>query len=256
MQRKLFSLIVLSLLLAACSGQAALTQPTATQSAEVAQGSQVKPALAPSQTPQAAAEFTPTAVSQTQANTTAQTTGGVTLFEINPDESQVNYEVNETFFSQGNVIATAIGVTKQITGQVSIDYTNPQNSTVGTITIDISQFTSDSNRRDNAIRDRWLESSNYPLAAFTPTSIEGLPAVGEEGVDYPLKITGDLTVKETTQPVTFDATIRLEGDRLVGTATTTLLMSDYGVGPISIAGILETQDEVKLTLIFVAYPAQ
>ena len=131
-----------------------------------------------------------------------------------PQELQVNYEVGETFLDQGNVFATAIGITKGISGDVTIDYTNPQNSTIGTITVDISQFTSDSNRRYNAIRDRFLELSRFPLATFTPTSIEGLPAVGEEGVDYPLKITGDLSVKETTKQVTFDATIRLDGDTL------------------------------------------
>ena len=175
-------------------------------------------------------------------------------FSIVPQESQVNYEVGETFLDQGNVFATAIGITKGISGDITIDYTNPQNSSIGTITVDISQFTSDSNRRDNAIRDRFLESSRFPLATFTPTSIEGLPAVGEEGVDYPLKITGDLSVKETTKQVTFDATIRLEGDTLTGSATTTLLMSDFAVGPISIAGILETQDEVKLSFSFTARP--
>jgi hypothetical protein len=47
-------------------------------------------------------------------------------------------------------------------------------------------------------------------------------------------------------------TARIEGDTLVGTATTTILMSEYGVGPITLAGILGTEDEVKITLTFVA----
>jgi polyisoprenoid-binding protein YceI len=85
-----------------------------------------------------------------------------------------------------------------------------------------------------------------------PTKIEGLPESGEEGVDYPLTITGDLTIKEVTKEVTFEAVIRLEGDTLTGTATTTILMSDFGVGPISILGILNTEDEVVLTLDFIA----
>jgi polyisoprenoid-binding protein YceI len=177
-------------------------------------------------------------------------------FQIVPDESQVTYEVAETFIDEGNVFNVAIGVTKQVSGEVMIDYANPQNSSIGPITIDISQFTSDSNRRDNAIRDRFLESAKFPTATFTVTKIEGLPATGEEGVDYPLKITGDLTVKETTKSVTFATTVRLEGETLTGTATTTILMSDFGVGPISIAGILETQDEVKIKIDFVARPAQ
>jgi polyisoprenoid-binding protein YceI len=173
-------------------------------------------------------------------------------FAIVPGESQVSYQVGETLFNQGNVFNLALGVTPQVSGDILIDNSNPKNSTIGPITVDISKFTSDSTLRDNQIRRNWLESSTFPLAIFTPTSIEGLPNVGAENTDYSLRITGDLTVHDVTQPVTFDATIRLSGDTLTGTATTTILMSSFGVGPISIGGILETQDEALLTLTLVA----
>jgi len=169
-------------------------------------------------------------------------------FSIIPGESQVTYEVGETFLNQGNAFNLAIGTTPQVSGDIFINFTNPQNSTIGTITVDISLFTSDSTRRDSRIRSDFLESEIYPLATFIPTLIEGLPGVGAEDVDYSLRITGDLTIREVTRPVTFGATIRLSGDTLTGTATTTILMSEFGVGPISIAGILTTQDEALLTL--------
>lgn len=242
MQRVLLFLIVLAFALSACAAQ-----PSAT----------LVPTAMPTKDPviedPAPTATTSEAIPGVQA---AEPTRTVTTFQIIPGESQVTYEVGETFLSQGNVFNLAVGVTDQISGDVTIDYTNPQNSTIGTITIDVSQFTSDSNRRDNTIRDRFLESSKYPQATFTPTKIEALPSTGEEGVDYSLIVTGDLKVKDTTKEVTFDVTVRLEGDNLTGTATTTILMSDFGVGPISIGGILETQDEAKLTLTFVARPAQ
>ena len=96
------------------------------------------------------------------------------------------------------------------------------------------------------------KSSRFPIARFVPTNIEGLPDSYSAGQELTFKVTGDLTVKETTRPVTFDVTARIEGDTLVGTATTTILMSEYGVGPITLAGILGTEDEVKITLTFVA----
>jgi len=43
-----------------------------------------------------------------------------------------------------------------------------------------------------------------------------------------------------------------EGDSITGEASTVILMSDFGFGPISIGGILNTEDEVKLNFIFVA----
>ena len=87
---------------------------------------------------------------------------------------------------------------------------------------------------------------------FTPTEIEGLPEVIEPGVEYTITLRGDLTIRDTTRPIVFDAQVRQEGDTLTGQAVTTFLMSDYGFGPIDILGILKTEDEVKVTIDFVA----
>jgi polyisoprenoid-binding protein YceI len=178
---------------------------------------------------------------------------GVTVYRIVPEESKVTYEVNETFL-ENNRLGTAVGVTQGIEGEFQVDQANPQNSQLGTVTIDISQLTSDSGRRDNALRDRFLQSAQFPLAVFEPSSIEGFPAAVQEGVDIPLTISGDLTIREVTRPVTFDTVVRLESDRITGQALTTILMSDFGFGPISVAGMLNTEDEVKVTFDFVARP--
>jgi hypothetical protein len=49
-------------------------------------------------------------------------------------------------------------------------------------------------------------------------------------------------------------TAALRGDTLTGKATTTILLSQFGVGPISILSVLKTEDEAKITLEFVARP--
>jgi polyisoprenoid-binding protein YceI len=105
---------------------------------------------------------------------------------------------------------------------------------------------------DNAIRGRFLESSKYPNVTFTPTAIEGLPQSYQDGQEITFKVTGDLTIREVTKPVSFDVTATLSGDTLSGQAVTTILMSEFGFGPISIAGILNTEDQAKVTLNFVA----
>ncbi|NPV77293.1 MAG: hypothetical protein HPY59_13100 [Anaerolineae bacterium] len=179
---------------------------------------------------------------------------GKVVFKIAPGESEVQYEVGETFLNQNNRFAVAIGVTGQINGEIFADLANPPASTIGPISVDISQFKSDSSRRDNAIRQRFLESERYPIATFIPTEIEGLPASYQEGQDYTFRVTGDLTVRQVTLPVAFDIAARLQDNTLSGTATTNILMSDFGVGPISLAGILQTEDLVKLTFRFVARP--
>jgi polyisoprenoid-binding protein YceI len=179
---------------------------------------------------------------------------GVVIYKIIPGESQVSYEVGETFLNQNNRFALAVGMTKQIAGEITANKTDPAKSSIGPITVDISQFTSDRSQRDNAIRGHWLESGKFPQAVFTPTKIDSLPSAYTEGQDYTFKVSGDLKVREATKPVTFDVTARLKGDTLSGTAITSILMSDFGVGPISIGGMLNTEDKAKLTLQFIARP--
>jgi predicted lipoprotein with Yx(FWY)xxD motif/polyisoprenoid-binding protein YceI len=194
-------------------------------------------------------------------DTTGHAVGGVwavagmepAVFSIIPGESEVSYEVGETFLGD-NRFATAIGVTPQVEGKIMGDLANPRSVVLGPVEVDISQFKSDSDRRDNKIRSDFLESAEFPIATFEPTAIEGVPDAYTEGEPVNMLVTGDLTIKETTQPVTFEVTTQLEEGILTGEATTTILMSDFGVGPISIAGILETEDEVILTFNFVAQP--
>jgi polyisoprenoid-binding protein YceI len=145
-----------------------------------------------------------------------------------------------------------VGVTSAINGEIRVDRANPQNSQVGTITVDISAFTSDSERRDQAIRDRWLESARFPVVTFVPTSIEGLPASYTDGETLTIQVTGDMTVRETTRPATFEVTGQIQGDRMTGTATTGFNMSDFGFPAPDIAGMLKAEDAVKATLNFVA----
>jgi len=190
----------------------------------------------------------------TSVSTGAETSVITKVFRIVPGESQATYEVGETFLNQQNRFAVAIGMTTEINGEITAVLSNPPASTIGTVTVDISQLTSDSSRRDDAIRKRWLESATFPLAVFSPVKIEGLPDAYVEGEDYKFSVSGDLTVHEVTKPVVFSVTANLQGDSLSGIATSTVRMSDFGIGPISIAGILNTEDDVKLALNFVARP--
>lgn len=241
--RKLLMIAALSVfILAGCTSQTA-PSPTAPAAAAATQA-EVQPTEAPAADPTEAPLET-----QPQEPASASE-----LLELNlvPGESSVSYEVGETFFNQNNRFNVAVGTTTQLSGKINLDPANPQNSSIGTIEVDISQLQSDSGRRDNTIRDRFLESSRYPIATFVPSQIDGLPASYNEGETLNFKVSGDLTVHEVTKPVTFDVQATLANNELRGTATTMILMSDFGVGPIQMAGILGTEDEVKITMQFVA----
>jgi polyisoprenoid-binding protein YceI len=276
MKRLAFVFVLLSLILAACGGGTTTeTEPTPAEEAmtdedtapteeamtdeDTAPTEEATTEEEPAPTEEAMTEEepAPTEEAMTEEETesgdaTGETSADMVTYTIVPEESQVQYVVDEQFLREGVVDATAIGVTQEIQGDVMFDPENPQNSDVGTLTIDISAFTSDSERRDNAIRENWLESATYPIATFEPTSIEGLPETYTEGEEITLQITGDLTVRETTSQTTFETTGVIEGNEMRGTATTTVLMTDFGFEPPDIAGVLRAENEVDIIFDFVA----
>jgi polyisoprenoid-binding protein YceI len=259
MKKTILFIMLLIFSLTACAGGGSSPEQTPTSAATSEVVVQPSPTSLPTEDPPVQVDPPATqALTVTQSTaqdpepTATQEPERVLSFGIVPGESSVSYEVNEVFIREGNVLNTAIGVTDVVSGVIHIDYNNPQNSIIGPISVDISKLTSDQNLRDKAIRERWLESEKFPIATFVSTKIEGIPEVGDEGKDYALRITGDMTIREVTKEVTFDATVKVDGDVMSGTAMTTLLMSDFEVGPINIIGILKTDDEVKLTFNLVA----
>ncbi|MEO6063971.1 MAG: YceI family protein [Thermoflexales bacterium] len=235
-------LIAAMFALAACGGQAA--PPTATAA----------PAK-PTDGPKPAATAAPAASTAPPAkptDTPKPTTPGA--YKIVPGQSKASYTVNEVFINRGNILNTAIGVTTVVNGEITLDPADPSKTRVGEITIDLSAFASDSGQRDNFIRRNSLESSKFPLARFKPTALAGLPSAYKEGDELKFKMTGDMTVRETTIPVSFDVTAKLTGGKLTGTATAQVKMTDFKFNPPDIAGTLKADDEVKLKLEFVAMP--
>jgi polyisoprenoid-binding protein YceI len=186
----------------------------------------------------------------------ASSPAGAERYVIDPAASRASYRVGEVFLNDGNRFNVAVGTTHAIQGEIFVDRTDPRRSRVGTITVDISQLTSDEPRRDNRIRRQWLESERFPQAVFTPAQIQGLPEAYPPGGELAVKILGDLKIHNVTRPTTFDTTLRLAGAAISGVATTTIRMTDFGIDPPSILGFLKAQNEVKLEFQFVARHAQ
>lgn len=180
--------------------------------------------------------------------------GALVRYVVVAEESEARYRVGETFlrFERPNV---AVGATRAISGEILLAPGQPAASRLGTFTVDISQLRSDEPRRDQAIRERWLQSARFPIARFEATSIEVGEAAGDGGDGTPVTLHGHLTVRDVTRPVTFEGTFRLEGDILRASARTTVRMTDFGFEPPSIAGLLRADDEVQIEVDLVARPS-
>ncbi len=175
------------------------------------------------------------------------------LFRITQDDSEVRFKIDEILV--GNP-TTVVGTTRQVAGDVIINYTDPAASQMGPIAINARTLKTDNEFRDQAIRGQILKSSqaDFEFIEFIPTELTGLPtAPASVGDTFEFQIVGDLTVAGVTREVTFDATVTLTAeDRIEGLATTEILYPDFGISinaPPNVSGI---SDNIILEIDFIA----
>ncbi|MYD41418.1 MAG: YceI family protein [Acidimicrobiia bacterium] len=151
---------------------------------------------------------------------------------------------------------TVVGVTTEVVGRVRVDPSDLSRSQMGQILINARTFATDSGNRDRAIRGPILAAEQHEFITFSPTGITGLSGAAEAGREYSFSVAGDLTVREITRPVTFTVVARWDADgRLQGSASTTVLRSDFELGVPSVPFVANVADEVGLELAFIAAPA-
>lgn len=185
-------------------------------------------------------------------------TGTISLSVV-PGESTAQYAVDEEFLAgalerlgrQAGPVIT-VGQTSNVSGDLAVDMSGAAPAIVsGQLIVDISTLTSDAQNRDRRIREEWLESSVYPQAVFVPREITGYPENHPQGAPATFELSGDLTIRETTLPTTFQVTSQFDGARLTGTAVTTFLMSSFGVEPPSMLNLFTVGDQVTVTVTLV-----
>lgn len=234
---------------------AAAVPPTVEATAEPAAPTDT-PAVEPTQQ----AEPTPAAPATEAPVVEPAPAGGQRTFVIDPANTVASYEVDEEFLAGAmDFLGIAAGLTKtvgrtsSVEGSLTLNFDSPTPQLdEGAFTVDISTLSSDRQRRDQRIREEWLESARFPVASFTVTEIRNAPEAYVEGEEAVFQVAGDLTVRETTNPAVFDVTATLDGDTIRGVATTSFLMSSFGVTPPSLNNLLTVGDNTVVRIEFVA----
>jgi polyisoprenoid-binding protein YceI len=175
-----------------------------------------------------------------------------TVYRIDASESSVTVEVDEIL---AGAERTAVLTTSGITGSFGVGR-DTSSLRIGEVAVNVEQLTSDNSLRDKALHHEYLDSHDFPEVRLRDATVEA-PAgpVSDDGTEVPVTVRGQLTVKEVVRPVSFSGTASLDGDTLNARATGTVLLSDFGVGPISKAGLVRTGDEARLTLDLTAVDA-
>jgi polyisoprenoid-binding protein YceI len=185
---------------------------------------------------------------------------GFRTFVIVPAESKASYAVDEEFFadalSKYDIAAgkgKTIGSTQEIAGQLQLNLTDLA-APLGDsrFTVQLNTLSSDQILRDGWLRNNGPRFNDFPTAEFVATGVEGAPASYTEGEEVQFQLPGNLTVRNITQPVTFDVTATLQGDTITGTAVARSLLSDFGIEPPNFANTLVVGDEFTIEVEIVA----
>jgi polyisoprenoid-binding protein YceI len=170
---------------------------------------------------------------------------------IDPSASHASYRAREQLAGR-NLPSDAVGTSTAVSGAVVFSADGSIDSNQSQIKVDLSKLTSDESRRDNFIKGNTLQTSQFPMATFTPRDSEGLtmplPTSGQSN----FQLIGDLTVHGVTRPVTWQVTAQFDPTSVSGNATTDVNISDFGMTPPKAGPVLSIQDALTLELAFTA----
>ncbi len=241
----LFLLIAMTLLIGACSQTVA---PVAESIAEPATAPE--PTTAPTDAP--ALEEAPATVEPTSAPAQEVAASPATplAFVIDGERSQVRFVIDEVLRGQPT---TVTGVNNQVNGNMLVDPSNPAATEIGMLTIGAGAFVTDSGQRNGAIQRFILQSGQHPTITFAPTQLSGLPASATVGDSFDFQVSGDLTIRDITNPVTFDVTANIVSDgELQLSGSTQILRGDFSLSIPQVPFVASVTDEVALEFDLVA----
>lgn len=197
-----------------------------------------------------AATAAPAATEAPAATDAPATSAGPRVFVIDQAASEVRFIIFEELRGQP---VDVVGASNQVAGEIAVDLADLSTAQVGVIQINARTLVTDSDRRNQAIRNQILNTDAYELITFTPTAITGLSGAGAAGQGYTFQLSGDLTIRDQTQPVTFEVTVQAASEaQLTGTAKATIKRGDFGLNIPSVPFVANVAEDVRLEFDFVA----
>ena len=276
----LISLIAIAALLIACSGNAPTAQPAAAPQTSAPTQAPPPPTAAPAQ-PAPTTAPAPTQPPPTPAPTSAQpaatqappattaapttapaaqpaptqppaapaaSTGGPVIFTLG-EGTIARYKVEEVLARTGSWTAT--GETTEVAGQLAFDADGALIPAESRVIVQAATLATDSDRRDRYVRERTLNASQYPEIIFSPTATDGLPApltAAQGSINF--TITGDLTIRDQTRPVTWSASADFAAATISGAASVEFTFADFAMDKPSVPIVLSVEDTIRLEIDF------
>jgi polyisoprenoid-binding protein YceI len=165
------------------------------------------------------------------------------VYDVDPNHTSLG------FAGKHMMVTTVRGRFKDFTGQVEVEDDDPTTA-VATLAIKVASVDTGQEMRDNHLRSAdFFDAEHYPEMTYNSTGVES-----QGGNRY--RVTGDLTIKDQTRPLTLDVEVEerftdpFGNDRVGVEAKGRLNRKDWGLGwnQILEAGRLLVGDEIKIEI--------
>jgi polyisoprenoid-binding protein YceI len=175
----------------------------------------------------------------------AQDPGAPLRYRVVAEQSEARYRIREQL-AGFNLPNDAVGATNAIEGGIALDGQGRLVTEDSRLTVDLRKLQSDRDRRDNYVRRNTLETGRYPLAVFVPTELRGLQFPFPPSGTASFELIGDLTVRDVTRRVTWEATATFNGLDVNVQAKTAFRFADFDLTIPRVSSVLSVEDNIRL----------
>jgi polyisoprenoid-binding protein YceI len=96
---------------------------------------------------------------------------------------------------------------------------------------------------------RMLDVARFPAVTFRSRELDVRPAPGG---GYAAEVAGEMTIHGVTRPLRLPLRVEIAGDVLTASGETVLRHDDFGLQPVSVAGVVKVKNEIGVTYRIVA----
>ena len=157
--------------------------------------------------------------------------------------SVVGYRVSEVLIGQNS---TAVGRTSKVWGSIDVSGTNV---TKASFSANMASVVSDQTDRNAHFDGPIMDVSQYPTATFNLTSPIKLGSLPNPGTVTKASVTGELTIRGATKPVTFIVSIERTTSGLFALAEIPIKFSLWNIANPSIGGFVTTANHGTLEVL-------
>lgn len=126
-----------------------------------------------------------------------------------------------------------------------IRFDGERGTATGTVTIDASDAETGNKRRDKTMREKVLESAQFPQIVFTPTHLQG--EIAASGTSH-LELIGAIAIHGAEHPLTLPTTVSVDGDHLQAETSFSIPYVEWGMHDPSIV-FLRVAKEVVISIV-------